>query len=148
MQRMRTDDREEFPLYGARARLWGRFERDLREWLETPEGRFAAWPTFKILLAARRSAIAKPVRLLLPRQGSMTAPNRNEPKIAFLFGEDPIGPTVSSFGYFSVAGSLAGSSSFVHLPLLLLRQPFPRPPDHHGSIPTRLRASKLPFQCL
>ena len=43
MQRMRTDDREEFPLYGARARLWGRFERDLREWLETPEGRFAAW---------------------------------------------------------------------------------------------------------
>ena len=43
MQRMRTDDCEEFPLYGARARLWGRFERDLREWLETPEGRFAAW---------------------------------------------------------------------------------------------------------
>jgi hypothetical protein len=43
MKEVRTDDREAFPQYGARARLWGRFERDLREWLETPEGRFAAW---------------------------------------------------------------------------------------------------------
>jgi hypothetical protein len=43
MKEVRTDDREAFPRYGARARLWGRFERDLREWLETPEGRFAAW---------------------------------------------------------------------------------------------------------
>ena len=43
MQRLRTDEREEFPRYGARARIWGRFERDLRAWLETPEGRFAAW---------------------------------------------------------------------------------------------------------
>ncbi|HSJ74566.1 MAG TPA: hypothetical protein VK904_09625 [Miltoncostaeaceae bacterium] len=43
MQEVRTGDREQFPRYGARARLWGRFERDLREWLETPEGRFAAW---------------------------------------------------------------------------------------------------------
>jgi hypothetical protein len=32
-----------FPAYGARARLWGRFERDLQAWLATPEGRFAAW---------------------------------------------------------------------------------------------------------
>jgi hypothetical protein len=43
MREVRTDDREAFPSYGARARLWGRFERDLRDWLETPEGRFAAW---------------------------------------------------------------------------------------------------------
>jgi hypothetical protein len=43
MRQVRIDEREEFPLYGARARLWGRFERDLRDWLETPEGRFAAW---------------------------------------------------------------------------------------------------------
>jgi hypothetical protein len=43
MKEVRTDDREAFPQYGARGRLWGRFERDLREWLETPEGRFAAW---------------------------------------------------------------------------------------------------------
>ena len=27
-----------FPEYGARARRWSRFERDLREWLETPGG--------------------------------------------------------------------------------------------------------------
>ncbi len=32
-----------FPEYGARARQWRRFERDLREWLETPDGRFATW---------------------------------------------------------------------------------------------------------
>ena len=43
MQQVRTNDRDGFPQYGARARLWGRFERDLREWLETREGRFAAW---------------------------------------------------------------------------------------------------------
>ena len=30
------------PLQGPRQDL-GRFERDLRAWLETPEGRFAAW---------------------------------------------------------------------------------------------------------
>ncbi len=32
-----------FPAFGARARVWGRFERDLQDWLATPEGRFAAW---------------------------------------------------------------------------------------------------------
>lgn len=32
-----------FPEYGARARCWHRFERDLRDWLETSEGRFAEW---------------------------------------------------------------------------------------------------------
>ena len=34
---------EEFPTCGFRARRWLRFERDLQAWLETPEGRFAAW---------------------------------------------------------------------------------------------------------
>jgi hypothetical protein len=43
MHEVRTSDREDFPRYGARARRWDRFERDLREWLETAEGRFAAW---------------------------------------------------------------------------------------------------------
>jgi hypothetical protein len=43
MHDVRTGEREGFPRYGARARIWGRFERDLRAWLETPEGRFAAW---------------------------------------------------------------------------------------------------------
>jgi len=44
MRDLRTDDHPSvFPRHGARARIWSRFERDLRAWLETPEGRFAAW---------------------------------------------------------------------------------------------------------
>lgn len=47
MRDVRTDEPATeaglFPLYGARARVWGRFDRDLRAWLDTPEGRFAAW---------------------------------------------------------------------------------------------------------
>lgn len=43
MRQMRTHDTEDFPRFGARARTWGRFERDLREWMQSPEGRFAAW---------------------------------------------------------------------------------------------------------
>ena len=39
----RRGAREEFPTCGFRARRWLRFERDLQAWLETPEGRFAAW---------------------------------------------------------------------------------------------------------
>jgi hypothetical protein len=38
-----TEEREGFPTVGSRARMLKRFERDLRSWLETPEGRFAAW---------------------------------------------------------------------------------------------------------
>jgi len=34
---------EEFPHVGFRARRWLRFERDLAEWLATPEGRFTQW---------------------------------------------------------------------------------------------------------
>jgi hypothetical protein len=37
------DEYDEFPRAGVRARRWQRFERDLRAWLDTPEGRFAAW---------------------------------------------------------------------------------------------------------
>lgn len=36
-------ERQDFPDVGSRARRFKRFERDLRAWLETPEGRFAAW---------------------------------------------------------------------------------------------------------
>ena len=43
MENVRAADTGQFPRYGARARTWSRFERDLREWLATPEGRFAAW---------------------------------------------------------------------------------------------------------
>jgi hypothetical protein len=38
-----NEEREGFPTVGSRARMLKRFERDLRRWLETPEGRFAAW---------------------------------------------------------------------------------------------------------
>ncbi len=38
-----TEHTEEFPTVGFRARRWQRFERDLEEWLLTPEGRFTAW---------------------------------------------------------------------------------------------------------
>ena len=41
-----------FPEYGARARRWNRFERDLRAWLETPEGRFAEWRAREATAAA------------------------------------------------------------------------------------------------
>lgn len=43
MRQLRTGDTTDFPRFGARARAWSRFERDLRAWLETPEGRFATW---------------------------------------------------------------------------------------------------------
>jgi hypothetical protein len=37
------DNTEDFPRTGFRARRWQRFERDLRTWLGTPEGRFVSW---------------------------------------------------------------------------------------------------------
>ena len=43
MNDLRTNGIEDFPRFGARARILGRFERDLRDWLATPEGRFAVW---------------------------------------------------------------------------------------------------------
>ena len=42
-QTVPVEELEEFPTCGFRARRWLRFERDLHEWLGTPEGRFAAW---------------------------------------------------------------------------------------------------------
>lgn len=38
-----TEELEDFPTCGFRARRWLRFERDLTAWLDTPEGQFAAW---------------------------------------------------------------------------------------------------------
>ena len=40
---MPDEERQDFPLVGARARQFKRFERDLERWLETPDGRFATW---------------------------------------------------------------------------------------------------------
>jgi hypothetical protein len=51
MRDVRTSEPESFPRYGARARAWQRFERDLRDWLESPAGRFAAWRARQALVA-------------------------------------------------------------------------------------------------
>jgi hypothetical protein len=40
---MPHEERGDFPAAGSRARALKRFERDLEAWLDTAEGRFAAW---------------------------------------------------------------------------------------------------------
>jgi hypothetical protein len=40
---MPDEERQDFPLAGARARRFKRFERDLADWIGTAEGRFAVW---------------------------------------------------------------------------------------------------------
>jgi hypothetical protein len=37
------EEQADFPVVGARARRWSRFERELETWLASPSGRFAAW---------------------------------------------------------------------------------------------------------
>lgn len=49
--RLPIEERADFPKTGVRARRWCRFERDLRAWLTTPEGRFAAWTAGRALEA-------------------------------------------------------------------------------------------------
>jgi hypothetical protein len=53
------DERVEFPRAGYRARRWQRFERDLREWLETPDGRFAEWRARRELAGAQAAQLAQ-----------------------------------------------------------------------------------------
>jgi hypothetical protein len=43
VQRNEVLPQDRIPAAGFRARRWNRFERDLRGWLESPEGRFATW---------------------------------------------------------------------------------------------------------
>jgi hypothetical protein len=43
MDAVPPEERSDFPRAGYRARRWQRFERDLRAWLATPDGRFARW---------------------------------------------------------------------------------------------------------
>ncbi|HEY4280833.1 MAG TPA: hypothetical protein VGM91_21630 [Conexibacter sp.] len=43
MHNTTIDRPDDFPTVGYRAHRWQRFERDLAEWLQTPEGRFTAW---------------------------------------------------------------------------------------------------------
>jgi hypothetical protein len=43
VQRYELLPQDRIPAAGFRARRWNRFERDLHAWMESPEGRFAAW---------------------------------------------------------------------------------------------------------
>lgn len=36
-------EQTDFPHVGYRARRWNRFERDLYEWMNRPEGQFECW---------------------------------------------------------------------------------------------------------
>ena len=45
------ENRNVFPVAGARARCLNRFERDFALWLKTPDGRFAAYEAQRKLLA-------------------------------------------------------------------------------------------------
>ena len=49
MQNVRSGTEEGFPEFGARARMWRRFEDAFTSWLETPEGRFAQWRALRAL---------------------------------------------------------------------------------------------------
>lgn len=51
--RVPEEERAEFPRTGVRARRWYRFERDLRAWLDTPEGGFAAWDARRMVVGER-----------------------------------------------------------------------------------------------
>jgi hypothetical protein len=55
MMAVPTEEREAFPRAGSRARRFQRFERDLRAWLKTPEGRFAAWQARRQVEAVKPS---------------------------------------------------------------------------------------------
>jgi hypothetical protein len=43
MEHLPLEERTDFPLAGARARQWRRFEDGLEAWLTTPEGQFVTW---------------------------------------------------------------------------------------------------------
>ena len=43
MRGMLQEKEQVFPVFGSRARVIKRFERDLAGWLATAEGRFAEW---------------------------------------------------------------------------------------------------------
>ncbi len=43
MQSYEALPQDRIPAAGFRARRWNRFERDLHEWMSSPEGRFAEW---------------------------------------------------------------------------------------------------------
>ena len=58
---MPPDEHAEFPRAGVRARRWQRFERELRAWLDTPDGRFARWQAEREPAAHAAHAAQSPV---------------------------------------------------------------------------------------
>ena len=52
---MPQEEQLQFPVAGARARAFRRFERELEAWLASPEGRFAVWEARAALEADERS---------------------------------------------------------------------------------------------
>jgi hypothetical protein len=51
------EERSDFPRAGYRARRWLRFERDLRAWLATPDGRFASWRAERDVAGEQREPV-------------------------------------------------------------------------------------------
>jgi hypothetical protein len=49
MRHVRSGTHDGFPEFGARARMWRRFENAFTGWLETPEGQFARWRALRAL---------------------------------------------------------------------------------------------------
>jgi hypothetical protein len=59
---MPDEERQDFPLVGARARQFKRFERDLEDWLQTAEGRFALWYARAVIAAGDYAQAAQSPR--------------------------------------------------------------------------------------
>jgi hypothetical protein len=59
---MPDEERQDFPLVGARARAFKRFERDFEAWLATAEGRFAVWYACAVIEAERYAQSAQSPR--------------------------------------------------------------------------------------
>lgn len=76
MNNGRTITETDFPLFGARARRWRRFENGLHAWLDTPEGNFAAW-------RARQACQGDPsLPALRPPERSDRRPGHDSPHTA------------------------------------------------------------------
>lgn len=55
MQQHESLPQDRIPVAGYRARRWNRFERELREWMVSPEGRFAEWRAHEAVVGASRT---------------------------------------------------------------------------------------------
>src|SRR6201990_2300403 len=55
-----VEELEDFSTAGVQARRWLRFERDLRAWLGSPEGRFAQWCACEVVGMRRKLPLLVP----------------------------------------------------------------------------------------